>query len=203
MRALLSIPASFLLAISAASAADTRRMPMDGWVDAVQMTLQTQCTQYSAAQKMAATRKDEETSRLAAISVGFACECMPQGIAGYRRALPDSDRTRVVSYDEFRASFSPVMNKCAAAQTRSELSTLCAHDKSFSEGAAGRRAYCECFSSRLQAMDDDTLASAAEAAYAGLQARSKAIKESRPAPASSSKRSFLDEIGESCRAAAR
>ncbi len=151
-------------------------------------------------QRMSSSTQPFEKEQASAF-VKLNCDCLPAEVERAEIDLSAGNEAATTTKAAFLARLQVAFNSCAARLLRSEVVTRCAGESEDTLGVANKKAYCGCLSERLNALDDDTIATAAATKYNHFQEKVQARINGDPEPAPIS--TVVDSIELACKQASK
>ena len=130
--------------------------------------------------------------------VKIACDCMPPEIDRATDDLQNNGYGGLITQEEFLTRMHLALTRCTARTLRDEIGTRCETESAEKLGVVDKKSYCGCVSTRVGALDDQTLAAATTAARQHWEAKARARLNNEPSPPAPP-RSAVDEIREDCK----
>lgn len=118
----------------------------------------------------------------AAVLVKMHCDCLPAELARAETDLAGGNAEATTTRAAFTSRLQTALNSCTARLVRSDLASRCADGSEDLPGVADRKAYCGCLSEKLNALDDQTIATVAATKYRNFRDKVQASIDGEPEP---------------------
>ena len=138
---------------------------------------------------------------LAGFLVKMNCECLPGEVDRAGSDLSAGKGNATTTQGAFLSRMKIAVNVCSARLFRAEILTRCEGETEAALGVTDKKAYCGCLSAKVNALDDDTIATAAATANRNFQDRVQAKSKGQADPAPNP--TVLDNIEQACKPAAK
>jgi hypothetical protein len=182
-------------AIAALETAAQDEQPVASVIAAVKEHFASECSLARGRMASSTQALDRE---LASVVVRMNCECLPAEIDRAGADLSAGNAQATTTQAAFLSRMKIVVNTCTARVFRADVLTRCEGEAV--PGVADKKAYCGCLSARLDALDDNAIATAAATANRNFRESAQAKSKGLPAPAPNP--TVLDGIEQECRRAA-
>lgn len=166
--------------IAALESAAQEERPVTTLITAVNARVEQQCA--ISRQRMSSSTQPFEKEQASAF-VKLNCDCLPAEVERAAIDLSAGNEAATTTKAAFVSRIQAAVIICAARLVRSEVVTRCAGESAGSLGVADKKAYCGCLSERLDALDDDTIATAAATKHKNFQEEVQARIKGEPEPA--------------------
>ena len=185
-------------AIAALETGAQEEQPVTDVIAAVKQHIALQCKLARERQSSSAQPFEKDFS---SVLVRMNCDCLPGEIDRAGSHLSAGKENAMTTQPAFLSRMKIAHNTCSARIFRADIPARCEGETEAALGVADKKAYCGCLSGRVNALDDDTIATAAATANRNFQDRVQAKIKGEPAPAPTP--TVLDGIEQACRQAAK